>query len=553
MAVSGWWQASDGHWYPPEQHPSRRGGPGAGWWQASDGQWYRPEQHPDPAHRATFADPAPPARPGPAAPHPTAPLAAASRPTAPLTAPAASGAVPPPPALAASGAVPPPPAGATGAAPVAPGQVSARPAEATADPSPASGSRRGLVLASLVLALLVVGGGAAALVLTAAGSPKAALARAVTGVDAPATTTVGFDGSFDYAALPPDEADFIEADLRFVESMLADWRAEVGLGEDRWVLDLATGELGGGLHLDIATVPAEEAVDAARARGDVPDEVAEAAEAMTSMPEEITVAFDLGMGMPPPAPAGLDGPVVALLSGEPVTVTDAGWVAVALLDAFELTTEAHDDAVEELGAAAREYYDEHVVVEEVEGVPQPVGLPAHDRVLEARLPLAEALEALAGQLPTLARLADPDGRLGAEAEAGGAQRELREQAAALAGAAEPPELVVHAWLDGRDLAGARLGFDSLLNAVAEATAATEGDLAAAEVATMAEVADDLAVEVVLDHGPLAAPRVGDAAQTHTAEAVLDDALFAEGSLIGADYATVVDMLRSGGALPPLAP
>jgi hypothetical protein len=29
--------------------------PGAGWWQASDGNWYPPEQHPDPGYRARFA------------------------------------------------------------------------------------------------------------------------------------------------------------------------------------------------------------------------------------------------------------------------------------------------------------------------------------------------------------------------------------------------------------------------------------------------------------------------------------------------------------------
>jgi hypothetical protein len=43
----GWWQASDGNWYPPEAHPdpSRR----PGWWQASDGNWYPPESQPGPA------------------------------------------------------------------------------------------------------------------------------------------------------------------------------------------------------------------------------------------------------------------------------------------------------------------------------------------------------------------------------------------------------------------------------------------------------------------------------------------------------------------------
>jgi hypothetical protein len=50
----GWWMASDGRWYRPEQHPDFVPSPtlsdaslGPGWWMASDGQWYRPEQHPD--------------------------------------------------------------------------------------------------------------------------------------------------------------------------------------------------------------------------------------------------------------------------------------------------------------------------------------------------------------------------------------------------------------------------------------------------------------------------------------------------------------------------
>ena len=57
----GWWQASDGRWYPPEQAPGATPAPapdagaalgpapsplGPGWWQASDGQWYAPEQAP---------------------------------------------------------------------------------------------------------------------------------------------------------------------------------------------------------------------------------------------------------------------------------------------------------------------------------------------------------------------------------------------------------------------------------------------------------------------------------------------------------------------------
>jgi hypothetical protein len=51
----GWWLASDGRWYAPEQHPNYRPPPplpppprrGPGWWQASDGEWYAPQQHPD--------------------------------------------------------------------------------------------------------------------------------------------------------------------------------------------------------------------------------------------------------------------------------------------------------------------------------------------------------------------------------------------------------------------------------------------------------------------------------------------------------------------------
>jgi hypothetical protein len=36
----GWWQASDGKWYPPADTEQ----PGPGWWLASDGNWYPPER-----------------------------------------------------------------------------------------------------------------------------------------------------------------------------------------------------------------------------------------------------------------------------------------------------------------------------------------------------------------------------------------------------------------------------------------------------------------------------------------------------------------------------
>jgi hypothetical protein len=55
----GWWQASDGKWYAPEQHPNYQPPPPPPppppvpptptprWWQATDGQWYPPESHPN--------------------------------------------------------------------------------------------------------------------------------------------------------------------------------------------------------------------------------------------------------------------------------------------------------------------------------------------------------------------------------------------------------------------------------------------------------------------------------------------------------------------------
>jgi hypothetical protein len=50
----GWWMATDGKWYRPEQHPdyvllpAKNGAsPGRGWWMATDENWYPPEQHPD--------------------------------------------------------------------------------------------------------------------------------------------------------------------------------------------------------------------------------------------------------------------------------------------------------------------------------------------------------------------------------------------------------------------------------------------------------------------------------------------------------------------------
>jgi hypothetical protein len=40
----GWWEASDGKWYPPKESDQP---PAPGWWLAADGKWYPPEDHPD--------------------------------------------------------------------------------------------------------------------------------------------------------------------------------------------------------------------------------------------------------------------------------------------------------------------------------------------------------------------------------------------------------------------------------------------------------------------------------------------------------------------------
>lgn len=63
----GWWLASDGKWYPPQQAAPQpttpptsvlggAGGPPApGWWLASDGKWYPPEQFTGPSPAAPLA------------------------------------------------------------------------------------------------------------------------------------------------------------------------------------------------------------------------------------------------------------------------------------------------------------------------------------------------------------------------------------------------------------------------------------------------------------------------------------------------------------------
>src|SRR5262245_10048365 len=118
---------------------------GPGWWQASDGKWYPPESHPDHAGQATSADPG--ADPSGSDPTQAMPATPSSWPTpdggpsgpgvpigppqdAPIGPPVGPGGVPIPP-------IPPPPGGPI---PPAPG---AMPAGA---PGGGGGSRKGLVV-----------------------------------------------------------------------------------------------------------------------------------------------------------------------------------------------------------------------------------------------------------------------------------------------------------------------------------------------------------------------------------------------------------------------
>lgn len=67
-AGPGWWQASDGRWYPPQTPPTPTPPPTAGWWQASDGRWYPPTEQPGtgPSHAAHAVVGAAPVAPRPA-------------------------------------------------------------------------------------------------------------------------------------------------------------------------------------------------------------------------------------------------------------------------------------------------------------------------------------------------------------------------------------------------------------------------------------------------------------------------------------------------------
>lgn len=94
----GWWKASDGNWYPPQQRPAQPATADSGWWQASDGKWYPPDQHPGRQAQAPQSPKAPLAAPQqvsePAVP-PVPPLAVQPEPI-PVVQPSA---VPPAPAV----------------------------------------------------------------------------------------------------------------------------------------------------------------------------------------------------------------------------------------------------------------------------------------------------------------------------------------------------------------------------------------------------------------------------------------------------------------------
>lgn len=132
-----------------------------GWWQASDGNWYPPESHPDPAYRARFVPATPPA--------PTVPLGMAP-PSAPgpVTPPVQDAPAPgfgPPPATGGFGQ-PPVPAGPgfgpPSGPPSGPGGPGGPGVQPLASPAPSSGGSAGkvvLIAVLAVVALLVAGVG----------------------------------------------------------------------------------------------------------------------------------------------------------------------------------------------------------------------------------------------------------------------------------------------------------------------------------------------------------------------------------------------------------
>ncbi len=149
----GWWLASDGKWYPPIESEQA---PKPGWWLAADGKWYAPEQRTTPASATGTPGPGS----GPTKPVPAKPVAAKPVPAKPVPAksvaaqPASAKPVPATPAAAAPGAAA--PAGAAPAAaapptakpatakPVAAKPVAAKPVAAKPAPAkaPGSGGRR---------------------------------------------------------------------------------------------------------------------------------------------------------------------------------------------------------------------------------------------------------------------------------------------------------------------------------------------------------------------------------------------------------------------------
>ena len=142
---------------------------GPGSWQASDGKWYGPEQHPDPSHRARWSSTAPGGPdPSPAGGPPPSPAAGqASSPGATVTAPSE-----PPPALpSGDGRISPPPPRVARSVAGQAGVIDRRPAGrpdgrfVTPAADPGSGGLVRRVLVGVLAVALLVGVGVAAYVL----------------------------------------------------------------------------------------------------------------------------------------------------------------------------------------------------------------------------------------------------------------------------------------------------------------------------------------------------------------------------------------------------
>nr|WP_240731822.1 hypothetical protein [Egibacter rhizosphaerae] len=504
---SGWWQASDGNWYPPEQHPEGPEVAYQGWWQASDGNWYPPAQHPDPGHRARFARPE------------------------------ADGA----------GATGKPPAGAS--------------TGGTTSPAVAGPGRR-LVLVGIAVAAVLLVGGTAVAFFAREPAPEDALLTGISSLDEPATMTFGLEGSLDYDALPPGEAADARAAFGIAESVATDARVTVAHDARRIYTAFDVGGLTA-FELDVDTVTPEEALEAARDRGgDPPEQVVAELEGLQRLPEAVTARVDLdafaalddGAGpMGPDAAAGLGflHPMLEeLAGGQPVAVTEVAWVWVAVSEAFQelatgegvpLDEDELESLVRDLVEASRDYYDEHVSVTEVDE-PAPEGVPENARPLEVRVPVPEALEALADRAPTIAELFGDDPAMPAAAEI---EAELRDAASRLEAGGQPVELRLLAWIDGDHLVGASLPLGDLVDTWANGLAAIDpGDPFVQDAAEVSSVLNDMALTMTVEPGGITAEPLEATSSADLTELVNDVGQLGGTTLEpGREYPDLLDLLR----------